>query len=147
MLELSKYTKELSEHFFSSENILLICHINPDGDAIGSQLALYHYLKSKGKNVDMISPNNLQEFLKWMDGADQINIFIRNREKCRKLIEKADLIIMLDFNQPDRLGEAENLVIASKARKIIIDHHLNPESFADFDDFRSFKMFNFGACL
>ncbi|MDQ1331994.1 MAG: Bifunctional oligoribonuclease/PAP phosphatase NrnA [Bacteroidota bacterium] len=132
MLELSKYTKELSKYFSSSENILLLSHINPDGDAIGSQLALYHYLKSIGKNASMISPNNLQEFLKWMDGAELINVYTRNRDKCRKLIRNADLIIMLDFNQPDRLGEAEEYVIGSTSRKIIIDHHLNPQGFTDF---------------
>ena len=131
MIELSKYTKELSKLFLSSENILLICHINPDGDAIGSQLALYHYLKARGKNVGLMAPNYLQEFLKWMDGADQINIFIKDRKKCRKLIVEADLIVMLDFNQSNRLGEAEDLVIASNARKVVIDHHLGPGSFAD----------------
>ena len=131
MIDLSKYTKELSKLFFSSENILIICHINPDGDSIGAQLALYHYFKSKGRNVSLLAPNNLQEFLKWMDGAAQINIFIRERNKCRMLIENADLIIMLDFNQSDRLGEAEEYVLSSKAKKVIIDHHLNPENFAD----------------
>ena len=78
-----------------------------------------------------MAPNNLQEFLKWMDGADQINIFIKDRKKSRLLIERADLIIMLDFNQPDRLGEAEEYVVASNARKVIIDHHLNPGKFVD----------------
>ncbi len=131
MIDLSKYTKELSKLFSSSENILIICHINPDGDSIGAQLALYHYFKSKGRNVSLLAPNNLQEFLKWMDGAAQINIFIRERNKCRMLIENADLIIMLDFNQSDRLGEAEEYVLSSKAKKVIIDHHLNPENFAD----------------
>ena len=129
--ELSKYTKDLSKLFSTRENILLICHINPDGDAIGAQLALYHYLISKGKQAGMIAPNNLQEFLKWMDGADRINIFIRQREKCKRLIEGADLIVMLDFNQPNRLGEAENLVVASRAVKVVIDHHLDPHDFAD----------------
>ena len=131
MIDLSKYTKELSKLFLSSENILLISHINPDGDAIGSQLALYHYLKTRGKNVGLMAPNYLQEFLKWMDGADQINIFIKDRKKCRKLIVEADLIVMLDFNQSNRLGEAEDLVIVSNARKVVIDHHLGPGSFAD----------------
>ena len=133
MLDLSKYTKELSEHFFSSENILLISHINPDGDAIGSQLALYHYLKANGKNADMITPNYLQEFLKWMNGADLINVFIHQREKCKKLVGKADLIVLLDFNQPDRLGELESIVTGSRAKKIMIDHHLNPRDFADIE--------------
>lgn len=131
MLDLSKYTKELANLFTSSDDILLVSHINPDGDAIGSQLALYHYLKSLGKNVGMVAPNNLQEFLKWMEGSDRINIFTRNRDKCKKLIESAGLIIMLDFNQPGRLGEAENLVRSSNARKIVIDHHMDPSDFAD----------------
>ncbi len=131
MADLSKYTKELSKLFSTSENILLISHVNPDGDAIGSQLALYHYLRSKGKNTAMMAPNNLQEFLKWMDGADKIEIFIRQRGKCKELIEQADLIVILDFNQPDRLGEAEKIVMESKARKVVIDHHLDPHDFAD----------------
>jgi len=133
MPDLSKYTKRLSEHFVNAVNILLVSHINPDGDAIGSQLALYHYLKSTGKDAEMIVPNYLQEFLKWMDGADLINVFINQRKKCKRLIEKADLIIMLDFNQPDRLGEMESLVKESVALKVIIDHHLNPKGFADLE--------------
>ena len=131
MIDLAKYTKELSNLLASSDNILLICHINPDGDAIGSQLALYHYLNARGKTVEMIAPNYLQEFLKWMDGAERINIFIRDRTKGKKIINKADLIIMLDFNQPDRLGEAENFVVRSPAKKVVIDHHLNPRNFAE----------------
>jgi phosphoesterase RecJ-like protein len=131
VIDLSKYTKELSKHFLSSENILIISHINPDGDSVGAQLALYHYFKANNKNVALMAPNNLQEFLKWMDGADQINIFIKDRKKCRLLIERADLIIMVDFNQPNRLGEAEDIVISSGAIKVVIDHHLDPESFAD----------------
>jgi phosphoesterase RecJ-like protein len=76
-------------------------------------------------------PNNLQEFLKWMDGAEHINIFIKDRKECRKLISEADLIVMLDFNQSHRLGEAEDLVKAAQARKVIIDHHLDPGNFVD----------------
>jgi phosphoesterase RecJ-like protein len=131
VIDLSKYTKELSKLFSSSENILIICHINPDGDSIGAQLALYHYFKAIGKNVSLLAPNNIQEFLKWMDGIDMLNIFIKDRKKSKILIESADLIVMLDFNQSNRLGEAEDYVIASKAKKVVIDHHLDPESFAD----------------
>lgn len=131
MFDLVKYTKELSELLESSDNILLISHINPDGDAIGSQLALYHYLKYKGKSVSMLCPNNLQEFLKWMDGSENINVFIRHRKRCLKLIDEAKLIIMVDFNQPGRLGEAEKAVASSHAPRVIIDHHLEPHDFAD----------------
>jgi phosphoesterase RecJ-like protein len=131
VIDLSKYTKELSKYFSASENILLISHINPDGDSIGAQLALYHYFKANGKKVEMMAPNNLQEFLKWMNGAGHINIFTKDSKKCKILIEGADLIVLLDFNQTGRLGEAEESVIASKARKVVIDHHLDPENFAD----------------
>jgi phosphoesterase RecJ-like protein len=131
LFELAKYTKELSELLDSADNILLISHINPDGDAIGSQLALYHYLASKGKKAGMMCPNNLQEFIKWMDGSDKINVFIRKRKKCITLIESADLILMMDFNQPNRLGEAEEYVTRSSATKVIIDHHLEPKDFAN----------------
>jgi bifunctional oligoribonuclease and PAP phosphatase NrnA len=131
VIDLAKYTKELSKLFSSSENILIISHINPDGDSVGAQLALFHYFKSKNKKVFMLAPNNLQEFLKWMDGADEINIFIKDRKKCRMLIKNADLIVMLDFNQSNRLGEAEEFVAGSDARKVVIDHHLDPDNFAD----------------
>lgn len=131
MIDLNKYTTEIAKLFSISENILLICHINPDGDAIGSQLAIYHYLLSKGKRVSMMAPNNIQEFLKWMDGSELIDIYVNARRRCRKKINDADLIIMLDFNQKSRLGEAENYVVNSTAGKIIIDHHLNPDNFAD----------------
>jgi bifunctional oligoribonuclease and PAP phosphatase NrnA len=131
VIDLSEYSKKLSNLFSSSENIVIISHINPDGDAIGSQLALYHYLKACGKKVSMIAPNNLQEFLKWMDGADEIMVFLRNRNGCRRLIEKADLIIMVDFNQSNRLGEAEEDVKSSGAMKVIIDHHLDPRNSSD----------------
>ncbi len=131
MADLSKYTKELSNLFSTSNNILLISHINPDGDAIGSQLALYHYLKAMGRNVGMMTPNYLQEFLKWMTSSDLIEVFIKDRNKCRKLIAQADLIVLLDFNHSNRLGESENYVKASRSKKILIDHHLDPESFTD----------------
>jgi len=131
VLDLVKYTKELSKHLFEADNILLVCHVNPDGDAIGSQLALYHYLISKGKKTSMISPNYLQEFLKWMEGSEEIHIFIKERKVCKELIYKADLVIMLDFNQSGRLGDAEEYILKSKAKKVIIDHHVTLNNFAD----------------
>lgn len=126
VLKLGKYTKELSNLIDGSGNILIISHINPDGDAIGAQLALYHFLKSKNKTATLLTPNYLQEFLKWLEGSDKINVFIQDRKKGREIIRQADLIIMVDFNQSNRLGEAEEYVIKSSARKIVIDHHLDP---------------------
>lgn len=131
MIDLGKYIKKLEESISESDSILLVCHVNPDGDAVGSMLALYHYLTSKGRSVAMLSPNYLQEFLLWMQGAEQINVFLRNRKKARRIIEAATLIIFLDFNQRSRMGEAERFLIMSGAKKILIDHHVDPQDFAD----------------
>lgn len=131
MKHLPKYIKQLSKFVEVSDNILIISHINPDGDATGAQLALYHYLTAKGKQVSMLAPNYLQEFLKWMDGSSLVNVFISNKKRCHKLIDAADLIVMVDFNQPNRLGEAEKHVMRSEARKVVIDHHLDPHNIAD----------------
>lgn len=126
------HSNKLSKLFSEAEKIVLICHINPDGDAIGSMLALYYYLLSKGKNVEMVSPNYMQDFLLWMEGTDKINVFLRRRKKCKKQVEEADLIVMVDFNQTDRLGEIEGEVMRSKAYKVVIDHHVNPSQWADY---------------
>ena len=131
MTDLGKYIKKLEESLSESDNILLVCHVNPDGDAVGSMLALYHYLTDRGKSVNMLSPNYLQEFLTWMQGTEHINIFLRNRKKARKIIEAANTIIFLDFNQRSRMGEAERFLMMSDAYKIIIDHHVDPQDFAD----------------
>ncbi|MBM3420010.1 MAG: bifunctional oligoribonuclease/PAP phosphatase NrnA [Bacteroidetes bacterium] len=131
MVNSGKYIKKLRELTDSSGNILLVCHVNPDGDAIGSMLAFWHYLSSTGKIVNMLSPNYLQEFLLWMNGAENINIYLRNRKKAVRMINEAGLIIFLDFNQPSRLGEAERAIINSPAVKVMIDHHVDPHTFAD----------------
>lgn len=131
MIDISKYTKELSNLFSTRDNIVIISHINPDGDAVGSQLALYYFLTAGNRKVTMITPNNLQEFIKWMEGSELINVFIKDRKKCRNIIAEAGLIILVDFNQSNRLGEAEEPVLRSEAPKVIIDHHLDPADFAD----------------
>lgn len=131
MLDISNYIHRISQLITSSDNIVLICHTNPDGDAIGSTIALYDFIKSTGKNVNMVSPNYIQEFLKWMDGCDLIYNYIKGQKKCRKIIEEADLIIMLDLNHKSRIGDAVKTVMRSKATKILVDHHADPENIAD----------------
>jgi bifunctional oligoribonuclease and PAP phosphatase NrnA len=129
--DLSKYTKEIKKLIMASDHILLICHINPDGDAAGAMLAMRRWIISQGKEADMISPNALEKFLLWMHDADKIVDFHHNPEKGTAIIKQADLIIMVDFNSPSRLGKAEELVVASKAKKIVIDHHPEPDAFAN----------------
>ena len=107
-------------------NILITTHISPDGDALGSSLALYHYLKDKGKKVKLIVPNSFPYFLKWMKGAGEVLIFEYNPEAGKKIIENSDLIFCLDHNIPKRIGEMGPIVENVNAPKILIDHHPYP---------------------
>ncbi len=127
-----KIRKKVEELTARSEKILIVCHVNPDGDAVGSAIALADYLQSvKGKEVSILSPNYLQEFLLWMDGADGILIYKRNRRKAEKAIDGCDLMFFLDFNNPERLGDARRAILRRDVPKIIIDHHIDPVPFAD----------------
>ncbi len=113
-----------------AESIAIISHVNPDGDAVGSSLALYHYLKKAGKDASVIMPNEYPDFLKWLPGSDHVIIFSKNRSTAENIIQKADLIFLLDFNTPDRAGKIACLITESKASKIMIDHHPNPADFS-----------------
>jgi bifunctional oligoribonuclease and PAP phosphatase NrnA len=111
--------------------IAIISHINPDGDALGSSLALYHYLVKLGKNVSVIMPNDYPDFLKWLPGSDMVKVFTKNKTASAAAIKQADLLFLLDFNTPSRAGKAEVLIKESDAFKVLIDHHPEPEDFAD----------------
>ena len=113
-------------------NRVVICaHVNPDGDAIGSSLALRHYLERKGKQATIIMPNVFPDFLKWLPGAEDILVFTnaKHKELIRTAIDQADLIICCDFNQPNRLAGLEQDIMAKDAPRILIDHHLDPAAF------------------
>jgi bifunctional oligoribonuclease and PAP phosphatase NrnA len=125
-----QYRKTINQRIGQAEAIAIISHVNPDGDAVGSSLALYHYLKSSGKEVSVIMPDEYPDFLKWMPGSEQVMIFTKNKS-AGAAIRDADMIFCLDFNSPDRAGEAEKLITGSQAFKILIDHHPKPSGFPD----------------
>ncbi|MFP4367232.1 MAG: DHH family phosphoesterase [Bacteroidales bacterium] len=114
-----------------SRDIVIISHVNPDGDAVGSSLALFHYLKRKGKNVSVIVPNEYPDFLKWLPGNNNIIVFSKNKSAAIKAIADARLMFVIDFNTPSRADKAEEYIRGSAAFKIMIDHHPEPEEFAD----------------
>lgn len=120
--------KELVE---SGKSITIICHTNPDGDTVGSALALYHFLSKKKNKVTVVVPNDLPEFLKWMNGADKIVVAFHHQKKVKAIIEQAEVIIIVDFNSLHRLDDIATFVTDSKATKVVIDHHLQPEEFAN----------------
>ncbi len=112
-----------------ADKIVIVSHVSPDGDAIGSSLGLYHYLDFLGKNVNVIVPNAFPDFLRWMPGAKDILRYDKYKEFADELIAAADVLFCLDFNSLKRIDKLADAVAASPARKALIDHHPYPESF------------------
>lgn len=110
-----------------SKNIVICTHVNPDGDAIGSSLAMKHYFERKGKKATVIVPNVFPDFLKWLPGADDILVHTKQDVQAKAVIEAADLVVVCDLNQSGRLANMEEDILASKAPRILIDHHLDPD--------------------
>ena len=115
--------------FERADKIVIVSHVSPDGDAIGSSLGLAQFLDSQDKTVNVIVPNAFPDFLKWMPGSKDILLYDRYKEFADKLINEADIICCLDFNSLKRIEEMADSVAPSPARKILIDHHLYPEDF------------------
>jgi len=113
------------------DKIIIITHTSPDGDALGSSLALYHFLTEFGKQANVIVPNEFPDFLQWMPGANQVIIADKNLSIVEELLEAAELIFFLDFNVLKRIEQLEPLVLKTSASKILIDHHLDPEYFCN----------------
>ncbi|WP_296312624.1 DHH family phosphoesterase [Winogradskyella sp. UBA3174] len=115
------------------KNIVIVPHKNPDGDAMGSTLGLYHYLKMFDHNVVVIAPNDYPDFLKWLPGNDTVLKFENQQEESNALITNADVIFTLDFNAFHRAGELmASPLEASTAIKIMIDHHQQPDDYAKY---------------
>jgi phosphoesterase RecJ-like protein len=123
---------ELQELLNVPRNIIITTHQRPDGDAIGSSLALYHYLQRKGHRPTVISPTDYPEFLHWLPGNPSVVISTKEPKKSKQLVEEASVIFCADFNKLNRLDELGELIKASSAKKILIDHHLEPDPFSDF---------------
>lgn len=113
--------------------IVIVPHVNPDGDAIGSVLGLASILKNAGKQVTVISPNHFPEFLKWMKGAGELLVYVNAREKAEKILKEASMLICLDFNHLSRTGELKELIENWSGKKVMIDHHPYPQGFADLE--------------
>jgi len=122
---------EITSHLSRANKIVIVPHKGPDGDAIGSSLGLYHFLKDKGHKVKVIAPNDFPNFLKWLPGTGDIIIYENNREISDSLIDEAEIIFTLDFNLLDRTGEMEAPLRAAEATFIMIDHHPEPSDYAD----------------
>lgn len=113
--------------------VLIITHYKPDADALGSSLGLAGYLKKGGHLVRVISPSDYPDFLNWMPGNSDVVIY--NKEKSKDIgrqVSESDIIFCLDFSSLKRINDLGEMVEKAKAKKVLIDHHLEPENFADF---------------
>ncbi|QKJ31388.1 DHH family phosphoesterase [Mucilaginibacter mali] len=123
----------LRELLAQPQKIVITTHHKPDGDALGSSLGLYQYLIQLGHHTTVISPTDYPDFLSWMPGNGEVMIYTENQDAAAQLIANAAIIFCLDFNALGRINQMGELVGASPAKKVMIDHHLEPE---DFDDYR-----------
>ncbi|GAA4238950.1 bifunctional oligoribonuclease/PAP phosphatase NrnA [Postechiella marina] len=116
----------------TKKKIVIVPHKNPDGDAIGSTLGLYHFLLKNNQDVQVISPNDYPHFLKWIPGENTILKHDTDTDNCNALINNADIIFTLDFNAFHRTGNMESVLANSSALKIMIDHHQAPDDYATY---------------
>lgn len=112
------------------QKIVIVPHKNPDGDAIGSTLGLWHFLKNMGQEATIVAPNDYPKFLKWMPGNDFILNFERNNAESKEKIFEATLIFTLDFNHLGRVGQMQPVLEEASAQFIMIDHHQAPADYA-----------------
>lgn len=123
---------ELNQTLGKRDKIVIIPHKNPDGDAIGSSLGLFHYLKEMNKDCCVVINDAVPEFLRFLPNSGDILIFEENEELCSQKVAEAEMIFCLDYAQLHRSGALEAHIKASKAIKAVIDHHPEPDSTFDF---------------
>ena len=113
-----------------TKKIAIIPHRSPDGDAMGSTLALYHFLLKLNHQPVVISPNDFPNFLAWMPGSENVLVYENDRANCSQILKDAELVFTLDFNALHRTGEMEHVLNKLTAPFIMIDHHQKPDTFA-----------------
>lgn len=115
------------------KRIAIIPHRNPDGDAMGSTLGLYHFLKQLNHEVTIISPNEFPDFLAWLPASENVKIFEQDKESSTKILNEAQLVFTLDFNVLSRTGDAMETVLKNlDVPFVMIDHHQKPDDYAQF---------------
>lgn len=124
---IDKFSKWIDE----SENIVLTCHVRPDGDAIGSTLGMMHLLHTLGKRAIVIVPDQPPRTLNFLPGIRSVSIYSKHEDYCKRMLEEADLLICCDFNKISRQDQMGKFTGTLKCRKVLIDHHQFPDDFCD----------------
>ncbi len=125
---------EIQELLANPKKIVIIPHRSPDGDAMGSTLALYHFLLKLNHEVNVIAPNDFPDFLAWIPSSEKVLIFENDTKATSKILQEAEVVFTLDFNALHRTGEKmEAFLKTLKTTFIMIDHHQSPDSYANFN--------------
>jgi phosphoesterase RecJ-like protein len=125
--------QDIKQLISNPKKIVIVSHRNPDGDAYGSSLALYHFLLQLNHQVTVVSPNDCPEFLKWLPGENEIVIFEKEETKATEILEDAEIIFTLDFNALHRVGNRMQIVLEKVTSIfVMIDHHQQPDAYAKF---------------
>ena len=128
-----KSIKDVKALLSSPKKIVIVSHRNPDGDAYGSSLALYHYLLNYDHEVTVVSPNDAPDFLKWLPGQKEIVIYEKDIIRGNELLKNADIVFTLDFNALHRVGPKMEVILQKiNPIYIMIDHHQQPDDYAEF---------------
>ncbi|WP_162127604.1 DHH family phosphoesterase [Flavobacterium phycosphaerae] len=114
------------------KKIAIIPHRSPDGDAMGSTLALYHFLLKINQQPVVIAPNDFPNFLAWLPSSEKVLIYENDKENCTAVLKESELVFLLDFNALHRTGEMEHVLNKLSAPMIMIDHHQKPDGFATY---------------
>jgi phosphoesterase RecJ-like protein len=114
------------------KKIAIIPHRSPDGDAMGSTLALYHFLLKLNHQPVVIAPNDFPNFLAWLPGSEKVLIYENDKANCTKIIQEAEMVFTLDFNALHRTGEMEHVLNKVTVPTVMIDHHQKPDSYATY---------------
>ena len=122
--------QQIESEIQAAKNIVITAHKSADGDSVGSSLGLFHFIEKLGKKATICHPDPAPEFLYWLDTSAIVH-YTEHPEKVEQAMAEADLIFCLDYNAANRIGpDMQALLEAATCKKIMIDHHLNPEDFA-----------------
>lgn len=128
MKDLERLKTFLSE----PRQVMIITHIRPDADAIGSSLGLYHFLIQKGHTVNVVFPSEYPYFYHWFPGIDKVFNYLKDKHEVNKLLKKCEILFAVDFNQLRRMNELGKKVAELQVPKVLIDHHPDPEPVFDY---------------
>lgn len=123
---------ELRQLLTMPQNVAILSHRNPDGDAIGSSLAMWHYLEQYGHTVHVVFPSEYPAELDFLPGASDILIWDIHTEECKQVLDSKNVFVFLDFNALQRIDKVGDHIKNLPGKRLLIDHHLYPDPIADW---------------